>query len=220
MDDRVDRGVEKIAIVADHDDGARIAREIALEPERAFEVEIVGRLVEQEQVGLGEEQGGERDAHAPAAGKVRAGPRLRRGVEAEAGEDARRARLRRMRVDIAEPCVQLGDAVRIGGALRFVEQLGALAVGGQHGLDQRLRSARRFLLDAADARALRQRNRSGVGRNLAGDGAKERRLARAVAADEARLRSLGQGQARALDKRASGDPEREVGDLQAFGDGL
>ena len=43
-----------------------------LQPERAFEIEIVGRLVEQQQVGLGEQRGGERHAHAPAAGEFRA----------------------------------------------------------------------------------------------------------------------------------------------------
>ena len=34
------------------DDGVRIAGQVVVEPQRAFEVEIVGRLVEEEQVGL------------------------------------------------------------------------------------------------------------------------------------------------------------------------
>ena len=41
--------------MADDDHGVRIVREMVLEPERAFEVEIVGRLVEQQQVGLREQ---------------------------------------------------------------------------------------------------------------------------------------------------------------------
>ena len=57
----------------------RIAREVVLQPERAFEVEIVGRLVEQQQVGLAKR------ARAASATRMRqppekdeAGPLLRR----------------------------------------------------------------------------------------------------------------------------------------------
>ena len=49
---------------------------MVLQPERAFEIEIVGRLVEQQQVGLREQRCGERHAHAPAAGEFRARPLL------------------------------------------------------------------------------------------------------------------------------------------------
>ena len=59
--------VEQIAVVADDEDARRIARQIIDEPQRAFKIEIVGRLVEQQQIGLREQHRGERDAHAPAA---------------------------------------------------------------------------------------------------------------------------------------------------------
>ena len=83
----VDRCVEQVAVVADHDHGARIARDVVLEPERAFEIEIVGRLVEQQQIRLGEQGGGERYPHAPAAGEGRGRTPLRSVIEAEAGEN-------------------------------------------------------------------------------------------------------------------------------------
>src|SRR5277367_1875337 len=44
VQDLVDRGVEQIAIMADDDHRARIIRQMIFQPERAFEVEIVGRL--------------------------------------------------------------------------------------------------------------------------------------------------------------------------------
>src|SRR5262249_36271550 len=119
MHDRIDGGVQKIAVVADHDRRVPIAREIALEPERAFEIEIVRRLIEEKKVGLVEEERRERDAHAPAAGKIRARPRLRARVEAEAGEDARRACLCRMCADVGEPRMDFGDAVRVLRVLRL-----------------------------------------------------------------------------------------------------
>ena len=69
MQDVIGHRVEQIAIMADDKDRRRIMGEIIDEPERAFEVEIIGRLVEQQQVGRGEEHRGERDAHPPAAGE-------------------------------------------------------------------------------------------------------------------------------------------------------
>ena len=119
MDDRVDGAVEQVAVVADQQHGVRIARDVVLQPQRAFEVEIVGRLVEQQKVGLGKQHRGQRHAHAPAAGEGRGRPLLRVGVEAEAGEDGGGARFGRMRVDVGKPHVDLGDAVRVGRGLLF-----------------------------------------------------------------------------------------------------
>jgi hypothetical protein len=129
------RRFEQVAVVADEEHGVRIAREIVLQPERAFEIEIVGRLVEQQQVGLGEQHGGERHAHAPAAGKFRAGPRLRlsskprpaRMVAARAGAEC------------ASMSAAASGSRRCGASGRRLglrEQRRALRVGGEHDLDQ------------------------------------------------------------------------------------
>ena len=69
-----------------------------------------------------------------------------------------RARFRRMGVDIGEPHLDLGDPVRIGRRLGFRQQGGALLVGGEHDLDQRLLGAGRFLRHLADAGVLRERH--------------------------------------------------------------
>ena len=45
-----------------HDDGAGIVAQMVLEPGDALGIEMVGRLVEQENVGLGEQQLAERHA--------------------------------------------------------------------------------------------------------------------------------------------------------------
>ena len=45
-----DRAVEEVAVVTDQQDRAAIALEEILEPQRAFEIEIVGWLVEQHQI--------------------------------------------------------------------------------------------------------------------------------------------------------------------------
>src|SRR5262245_6955374 len=70
MQDPVDRIVEQIAIVTHDDQRARITRKVRLKPQRPFKIEVIGGLVEQQQIGLREKHGRERDTHAPSAGKV------------------------------------------------------------------------------------------------------------------------------------------------------
>ena len=61
--------VEEVAVVGDGDHGALVVGEEALEPVDRLGVEVVRRLVEQQQVGRGEQQAAERDAAALAAGE-------------------------------------------------------------------------------------------------------------------------------------------------------
>jgi hypothetical protein len=63
--------VEEVAIVGHRHDGALVLLEVALEPRDRLGVEVVGGLVEQQQVGRGEQQPAERDAAALAAGELR-----------------------------------------------------------------------------------------------------------------------------------------------------
>ncbi len=60
--------VEEIAIVGDGNDRARILVEEALEPGDGFRVQMVGRFVEQQHVGLRQQQAAQRDA-APFAAR-------------------------------------------------------------------------------------------------------------------------------------------------------
>ena len=63
--------VEEVAVVGDGDDGARVVGEEALEPGDRLGVEVVRRLVEEQQVGRRQQQPAERDAAALAAGQRR-----------------------------------------------------------------------------------------------------------------------------------------------------
>ncbi len=108
--------------MADDDDRMRIAAHIVLEPQRAFEIEIVGRFVEQQQVRFCKENGGECHAHAPTAGKGRRRAQLRLVVEAEARQNGGSPRFRRMGPDIGEPRLDFGNPMRIGRRLRFEER--------------------------------------------------------------------------------------------------
>ena len=171
--------------MADDDQRVRVARQVILQPERAFEIEIVGRLVQHQQVGLGEQRGGERHAHAPAAGEFRTGPRLVGVGKTEAGQDRGGARRGRMRAHVGEPGLDLGDAVRVVRGLGLGQQGVAFAVGRKHDLEQALRAVGRFLRQPPDAPARRQLDAAVLGREVAGDHVEQRGLAGAVAADQA-----------------------------------
>ena len=51
-----------------HQDGPGIIQQVALQPQQREQVEVVGRLVEHQQVRLHDQQAGEVGAHDPAAG--------------------------------------------------------------------------------------------------------------------------------------------------------
>lgn len=55
-----------------------------------------------------------------------------------------------MRVDVHQPGLNVGDAVRIVGRFGFVQECRAFEVGLQHDIDQAFRSVGRFLRKTAD----------------------------------------------------------------------
>ena len=71
LEDPAGHVVEEVAVVRDADDRARVLLEVFLEPGDGLRVEVVGRLVEQQHVGLRQQQPAERDAAALAARELR-----------------------------------------------------------------------------------------------------------------------------------------------------
>ena len=63
--------VEEVAVVGHGHDGALVVLEVALQPRHRLGVQVVGGLVEQQQVGLGEQQPAQRHAAALAARELR-----------------------------------------------------------------------------------------------------------------------------------------------------
>src|SRR5439155_17966418 len=79
--------VEEVTIVRDHDDGAIVAGEERFEPAERLEVEMVGRLVEEQQGRTQEKESRKRRTHAPAAREFGGGTREVRRLEAETAEN-------------------------------------------------------------------------------------------------------------------------------------
>ncbi len=73
--------------MANDDHGARIVRQMVLKPQRAFQIEVVGGLVQQQKIGRRKQRCRERNAHSPAAGKFRTRPGLIRRRKSKARED-------------------------------------------------------------------------------------------------------------------------------------
>ncbi len=109
----VDDVVEEIAFVADDDDRRLVVHEEILEPHHRFEIEVVRRFVEQQQVGLREEERGERDAHLPAAREAVERALLHLFVEAEAEQDLRGAHRGGIGVDRDQALVDVAEPVGV-----------------------------------------------------------------------------------------------------------
>ena len=90
--DAVHAGVEEFAVVGDDHQAAGVARQILFQPQDGFEVEVVGRLVEQQQIGAVHQRARQVQAHAPAAGKA-----LHRAIQRIVGEPQAVQQLRRAR---------------------------------------------------------------------------------------------------------------------------
>ena len=85
--DVVDAGVHEGAVVADDEDGAVVVGDKTSQPLDALEVQVVGGLVQQQQIGVAQEELGERDAHLPAARELGARALKVGDFEAQAGQD-------------------------------------------------------------------------------------------------------------------------------------
>ncbi len=191
-DRRRRHGLEEPAVVRDEDHGGVERVELALEPLEVRDVEVVRRLVEEEQVGVAAERARERGARQLAAGE-----RPQRTVEivvreAEPAQDGRGVVAPAVAAGVLEPRLRLGVAVerrlvvRAAGH-RLLEPRELLlgrdevARAGEDVLAQRHRLLeRRPLVVQRDARPFLERELAAVLLRLAGEDPQQRRLAGAV----------------------------------------
>ena len=120
--------LEQPAVVRDEDEGPRVVEEELLEPLDRVDVEVVRRLVEQEQIGVGEQRAGQGHACEFAARQ-----RVQTALEhllgqAEALGDSGEAAAVRVAAELLEATLEL--LVRA----HRVAQLGAVLVEARHGL--------------------------------------------------------------------------------------
>ena len=109
--------VEEALVVRDDDRAALVAGEELLEPADREDVEVVGRLVEEQHVRPAEEHLREEHAQLEAAGERRERLAMHGDRDAEPLEDGAGARLERVAVVRGDPVLELGQARRVGHAL-------------------------------------------------------------------------------------------------------
>src|SRR5207253_3379616 len=67
LDNAADKLIEELAVVRDDENRSGIRFEVILKPKQRFEIEMVGRFVEQQEVRFLREQAPQMRAHDPAA---------------------------------------------------------------------------------------------------------------------------------------------------------
>jgi hypothetical protein len=169
--------LEKVAVVADHDERLGLALEHCFEPEDAFDVEVVRRLVEQEDVGLAHELLRDREPLAPAAGERLA------------------AQLGLVETGLAEGD---GNAAEL---LVLVERVVVVQRVEQHFLDSLAGREHRILRHVPDAYTLAQSARAGVRLLDAGENLQQRRLARSIRPHQPDVIALGHSERQSFEER-------------------
>ena len=188
--------LQEPAVVRDEHDGGVERLQVALQPLERLDVEVVGGLVEQQQVGVAGQRAGER-----GAGQLAAAERLEAAVEvlvaeAEAVQRGVDALAPGVAAGVLEPRLRAGVGVErgaVGGALghRVLElgeprlEVEQVLGAGQHVVAQaEVAVARRALVVQRDPHVLGEAQLAAVDRGLAGQHPQQRRLARAVAAGQ------------------------------------
>ena len=105
--------VEEAMVVRDHQRAARVLGQELLEPADRQDVEVVGRLVEQQHVGRGRQHLRQQDAQLEAAGERRQRLVVAAALDAEPLEDLAGARLERVAVVGQDDVLELGVALAV-----------------------------------------------------------------------------------------------------------
>ena len=193
-------GIHKGTVVGDYQHGAVVGGDEAAQPLDTFEVEVVGGLVEQQDVGMAEEQLGQRDTHLPATGEL--GTRLIeiRGLKTQTGKNLTRVALEFVATQTLEAVLHMTILVKHSlGNLAGLSSLGNLELKLLGALPHRLdfnRSVHNLLddggitgkfgllLEIADIGILGKRNGPRIGAVDAHDDLEQRRLAGTVGTDK------------------------------------
>ncbi len=137
----VHHGVEEVPVVGDQQQGAGVGGQPLLQPQDGVQVQVVGGLVQQQEVGPGHQGAGQAEPDPPAPGEPgNRGLRIPRG-EAQPVQESGRPGPGGIAVDSVEPGVQLPQAGAVAGGLGLRQAgLGRpeLAVPVQYVLQSRL----------------------------------------------------------------------------------
>ena len=185
---RLADAVEKFAVVRDDEHGGGLAPQPGFEPDDRVEVEVVRRLVEQQQIGRAEQRPRQRQPVAPTARERR--DRAVRVARSEAEPPHHRLRSREdcALVQFSQRSVRMSKAhfiVARFGLRQFLARSAERRMAGQHEIDRVLVRSLDILCDVSDPLGTRSLDDPGLGSEFAEQRCEQGRLAAAVRADEA-----------------------------------
>jgi len=225
MDDPSDRLVQQVEVVADDEERAAVRAQEAEQPRLGVDIEVVGRLVEQERVGAGEEDAGQLDA-AP----LTTGEHPEREVEPVGAEPQARGESTRLALGlVAALHAELFLGARVAGDVPFAriffhrdaQLLDPLPVLVDPATGQHVGHRRASVEHAGDAGVLREVAEAALAHDLAARGRvraaehpKQAGLAGTVAPDQTDLVLGHDGERRVLEQEAATHLDRESRHLQ------
>ena len=222
LEDAGGEPLQECAIVRDEDDRARVVGQEVLEPRDRVDVEMVRRLVEEQEVRLRHERPREQHPPAPPARQ-----RVDDGVgrQTQPGEDELHPLLEAPAVaffqfmleppEALERCLAcgLGDVYR-GVVIRHHEGAQAAEAFGDHVEHREMGRQRHVLVQARHAQVRLAPHRARIGLLLAAQDAQERRLAAAVPAEHTHALARVNLCAHVLEKRQMAERERNAVECQ------
>ena len=205
VQDALRHGVEKVPVVGDEQQGAGVAGQPLLEPHHGLQIEVVGGLVEQEEIGAAHQRASQVEAHAPAAGEVRHRPLLVAGRKTQPVHQARGAGLGAIAVDGVQPFVQPGHLRAVAGPLgcpKLGLQAAQLGIALEHELQRRAWIGRGLLRHLGHNPLGRHLQAARIRLQFATQQPEQAGLAAAVATDDTDPLAGGDLQARPLEQQA------------------
>ncbi len=213
--DRAGHAVEELAVVRDEQQRARVGLQPVLQPQHGVEVEVVGGLVQQQQVRAAHERAREVQPHAPAAGERGHGHRFGLRREAQAGHERLRARFRRVAADLVvarvQECRALALLVRGLGRGDGGLDLAKLRVAVHHEVERGAVAVDEFLRDVREHPARGSLDLARVGVQFAAHEGEEAGLPRPVGADEAHPVTGKHGEGSVLQQDAGASAQGDAG---------
>ena len=213
MQDVADHGVEEVAVVRDHHQRAAITAQPAFEPEHGVKVEVVGRFVEQQEVGAAHQRPRQVQPHSPATGELGHRPAEVGVGEAQPVQQFRGAGLGRVTINFGEAGVQGADVRAIMRRFGFGQRtfhLLQFAVAVEHKLQRWVGQGRGFLSDVGDDPGRWKFEVAAFGMQRAGEQCEKRGFAAAVAAGQAHLPARSKLQGGIFDQGFGGAGKRQV----------
>ncbi len=214
MQDRGWNAVQEGTVMADDQQCARIARQIAFQPQRRFQVQMVGRFIQQQDIGFAKQRRCQRDAHPPATGKCVQRAVLHVLVKAQTCQNAGRAGFCTVAIQVNQARMDFANIRVVRFIFRRMHQFRQFDMGRDDGLQRGLAAVRLFLGNGADTVPVAGFDGPAINWNIAGDQAQQGRLAGPVGANNTNTVSIGHRGRGPVQQGSTANAVGKVFDLQ------